>query len=122
MYGLEFHKDDNALICGSAEFEVRKHGRHHYHKIAFGPQGMRLYYSPFYPEPDDWVVVKDQAEAEDIESILPTDFGLQWTFSQFMLALTFYREGHKRGYTQGEWKGRESERNRIKYEQSHTEA
>lgn len=123
MYGLEFHKADNMLICGGAEFEVRKYdGNDKYYRISFGPQGMRLE-KPAHTE-GGWETINDHAEAEDIEAILPkkSDFGLDWTFSQFMLALTFYGEGRKRGYLQGEWKGREFERNRIKYEQAHKES
>ena len=127
MYGVEFHKADNAMICGSAEFEVRKVGSQGrsesgYYKIVFGPNGTWLS-KPSQTE-DGWTTITEKAEAPDIEAILPnrSDFGMDWTFGQFMLALTFYGEGHKRGYIQGEWKGRELERNRIKYEQAHAEA
>ena len=119
MYGLEFHAANNALICGSAEFEVHKNYRYDYayYRLIFGPDGMSL----DKRGTKGWERIHDRAENADIEAILPkkSDFGLDWTFSQFMLALTFYGEGHKRGYDQGEWKGRELERNRIKYEQEH---
>ena len=120
MYGLEFHKADNALICGSAEFEVRKRNRHDdaYYRVTFGPSGMSI----DKLNGERWETINAKAEPEDVEAILPkkSDYGMDWTFSQFMLALTFYGEGHKVGYAQGEWKGRELERNRIKYEQKHS--
>ena len=114
MYGLEFHKADNALICGSAEFEVRRRNdAPHYYKIISGPHGMRLGFSPFWPSPDDpdaWVVVNGNATDADIEAVLPKGFGLDWTFQQFMLALIFYAEGHRRGYAQGSWDRQKAER------------
>jgi len=124
MYGLEFREASNALICGSAEFEVRKRDSTHYYRVIFGPDGMsidrpiqNIRTADAYD--DGWERIKEHATNADIEAILPkrADFGMNWTFSQFMLALTFFGEGHKLGYTQGEWKGRELECNRIKYEQ-----
>lgn len=117
MYGLEFHKADNALICGSAEFEVRKgDGGYGYYRVNFGPNGMRLE-KPAHTE-DGWETINDCAENDDIVAILPkrSDFGLDWTFPQFMLALTFYGEGHKRGYAQGVWKGQELERHHQEHQ------
>ena len=121
MYGLEFSTADNALICGSAEFIVRKRtGNDQCYRVFFGPNGMIL--DKAAHTESGWETINDRAENADIEAILPKrgDFGMDWTFSQFMLALTFYGEGHKRGYAQGEWKGREVEINRAKYAKEHT--
>ena len=122
MYGLEFRESSNELLGGSAEFEVRtvdSQGRQqfHHYKIVFGPDGMWLY-KPAQNGKDVWEPIIAAVEDADIEAILPkrSDFGMDWTFQQFMLALTFYGEGHNRGYIQGEMKGQEIERNRAKYE------
>ena len=118
MYGIEFYTADNALICGSAEFEVRRSRGDSYYRVIFGPDGMSL--DERAMTESGWKRIKEHATEADIEAVLPQgDFGLKWTFGQFMLALTFYGEGHKRGYAQGEWKGAELKCNRIKYKREH---
>ena len=53
----------------------------------------------------EWKTVKHHAKNADLEAILPKaiDFGHDWTAADFMLAMTFFGEGHKRGYAKGQY-------------------
>jgi hypothetical protein len=114
MWGLEFRED--SLICGTAEFEVRKRtkdGRDEstLYRLAFGPHGTWIDQMDIKGK---WVRINDNASTEDIEALLPkrSDFGFDWTHGDFILALTFYGEGFKRGDSHGRYK--EQERARIR--------
>ena len=101
MWGVEFRGEtSNALICATAEFEVRKRGRRgSLYRVRQGPHGMFIDQN----RTGVWLSVKENATGDDVVAILPTaeDYGHDWTYSDFMIALTFYGEGRKRGYQAG---------------------
>jgi len=120
MWGLEFREATNSLICGTAEFEVRKRGTHGrdegcFYRLAFGPSGTWV----DRMEAGEWRRIFDDASTEDIEGLLPkrADFGCDWTWSLFITALTFYGEGFKRGESRGQYN--EQERTRRRAEAPH---
>lgn len=105
MWGVEFSEGTgNSLVCGMAEFTARKtwNGPPETYRVRFHPDvGMEI-----DKEADEgWKIVKRRAEAQDVEVLLPADYG--WTYPLFMAAFTFWGEGYKRGYTQGEWRANE---------------
>ena len=83
-----------------AEFEVRKRNeRYCYYRVRFHPDiGMVIERSSRQSD-DEWETVKKGAKPEDLEALLPkkSDFGKDWTYVDFILAMTFWAEGHKRG-------------------------
>jgi hypothetical protein len=110
MWGVEFRKANNGLICGSCEFECRainKQGRQvsTIYRVSFGPHdGITIQKRAN----DGWELVRARAEAKDLEAILPnlSDFMHQWTYRDFMIAMTFFGEGYNRGYNEATWKER----------------
>jgi len=108
MWGIEFRGDTgNSLICAIAEFEVRarERGKGGYYRVRWHPDiGMAIDKTC----EGGWETFKERAEPEDVEAILPnkSDYGHDWTYRDFMLAMTFWGEGHKRGYAKGEWAAR----------------
>ena len=117
MWGVQFKEAGNALICGSAEFEVRRikerTGRQtsKVYRVLFGPhEGMSIQRAG----PEGWETIKRRAEAADLEAILPQgDFMHRWTYGDFMIALTFFGEGHKIGYAQGQYDQRQWDARQI---------
>ena len=106
MWGVEFKEASNAMICGSATFEVRKlNGQHRQvskiYRVLFGPhEGMTIQHKV----EGEWQPLKRRAEPEDLEAILPQgDFMHKWTYGDFMIAMTFFDQGHRMGYNQCRW-------------------
>jgi len=104
MWGVEFQEASNAMICGSATFEVRKLNEQHrqvskIYQVLFGPHnGMTIQHKV----DGKWHTFLRRAEPEDLEAILPQgDFMHKWTYSDFMIAMTFFGQGHGKGYNQG---------------------
>lgn len=94
MWGVEFLPGTkNSLLCGTAVFEVRTNPfirpalLTKRYSLTFGPQGMTLTSGEEHRP----------VEVEDIEAILPKveDFGHTWTWGDFLLAMTFWAEGHQ---------------------------
>ena len=120
MWGVEFHKAKNSMICGYAEFEVRsrdKSGRQQtkQYRVRFGPHdGMTI----DVPDGNDgWKALKERAEPEDLEAILPQgDFLHNWTYSDFMIAFTFWGDGQDTGYQRGRWDGMREARRKFEAE------
>jgi len=95
MWGVEFREAKNSLIGATATFEVKsRRGSSHLYQTGMGPRRTWL------EERIDgeWIRITNHAETEDFEAILPTDFGFDWTYADFMVALTFFGEGFQRGY------------------------
>jgi len=107
MYGIEFRKADNALICGSCEFEARYANKpYRFFRVRFHPDiGMAVDESLA----KGWETILERATDEDLEKLLPKrqDFGVDWTTSKLMFAMTFYGEGYKIGHYHGEAAERE---------------
>ena len=123
MYGIEFRKADNALICGSFEFECRTIGdkyeryeqKSKYYRLRLHPDiGMAL----DEKNSSGWVCVLEYAKDEQINALLPKrkDFGKDWTVQDLIFAGTFYGEGHKHGYEAGRWDEIQRDRKRREYE------
>uniref|UniRef100_A0A6H1ZWK5 Uncharacterized protein n=1 Tax=viral metagenome TaxID=1070528 RepID=A0A6H1ZWK5_9ZZZZ len=109
MWGIQFDKaTSNDLICACARFEVRKQGVEHY-TVRWHPDiGMEI--DRFGAK--GWETIRYNAQPADLEAILPKkcDFGRNWTYSDFMLAMTFFGEGYQIGFYQGEWHERDRQR------------
>lgn len=108
MWGIQFDKDtSNNLICASASFEVRKRGGpYEYYAVRWHPDiGMEI----DRRGANGWEVIRRNAKPADLEAILPKkeDFGRDWTYSDFMLAMTFFGEGYQLGFYQGQWHEKE---------------
>ena len=105
MWGVDFRNASNCLICASAEFVTQhrgdQHNRYIRYRTGMGPHGTWL---DRQNSKGEWERINNCAEPADFEAILPQgDFGKVWTYGDFLLALTFFDEGHKRGYAKGEW-------------------
>ena len=102
MWGIEFQEANNSLICAGATFEVRHREERRdtsiMYCIGMHPGGTWIDRQDY--KTGEWERIAYRAEPEDIEAILTSDFGFDWTYSDFMIALTFWGEGHKRGYNQ----------------------
>lgn len=84
------------MICISAEFEVRKRNHYNLYRLVGGPEGFILNIW----ENCEWkCLYKGKEIVGPITSILPKccDFGKDWTYKDFLLALTFWGEGRKYG-------------------------
>jgi len=101
MWGIEFRKDtSNSLICASAVFELRTYG-----SMGIEYKEMRVRWHPDIGiaiderDDDNFKCIKNHAEPKDVEDILPkkNDFGYDWTYANFVLAMTFFGEGYKLG-------------------------
>ncbi len=95
MWGVEFLPGTkNSLICGTAVFEVRLNplvpsaSQPKRFNLTFGPNGM-------YLKSDEEIRL---VSTEDIEALLPNrgDYGHDWTWENFLLAMTFWSEGNQR--------------------------
>lgn len=109
MWGIQFVRANNSLICASADFETRTRddrGNTLYrnYRVVFGPHnGLTI----FTLCDGEAAVLKERAGDGDLEAILPQgDFGHRWTHSDFMIALTFFDEGYSRGYSDGAVEGK----------------
>ena len=120
MYGIEFRKADNALICGSFEFECRTIGneqtryrtQYNLYRLRFHPDiGMALDEN----KSGEWECIINYATNEQVERLLPKrkDFGKDWTVQDLIFAGTFYGEGHKHGYEAGRWDEIQRDRKRC---------
>ena len=104
MWGIQFREARNSLICANAIFEVRNRDKpDELYRTGMGPDG---WWIDRQDDKGEWVRVSGHAETKDIEAILPNaaDFGMDWTYRDFLLALTFFGEGYERGYYQGEYR------------------
>ena len=115
MWGVDFRNASNCLICATAEFTTQRRDdwRDHYtrYRTGMGPHGTWL---DRQDSKGEWERINDRAEPADFEAILPQgDFGKVWTYSDFLLALTFFDEGYKRGYARGEWAAQEQTRQDV---------
>ena len=106
MWGVEFKEASNATTRGCAVFEVRKLNKQHrqeskVYRVLFGPhEGMTIQHMI----DGEWEPLKCRAEPEDLEAILPQgDSVHKWTYSDFIIALTFFDQGHGMGYNQCLW-------------------
>ena len=106
MWGIEFRSEtSNSLICAVAQFQLRKYGESY--------REMRVRWHPDFGiaidenKSGEFECIKNYAKPEDVEAILPkkNDFGHDWTYSDFMLAMTFFSEGYKLGKNKGYYSG-----------------
>lgn len=114
MWGIQFDSEtSNSLVCASASFEIRRYsGPSEYYRVRWHPDiGMEI----DKVGSSGWEVLKRNAQPQDLEAILPkrSDFGHDWTYQEFMLAMTFFGEGYQLGFSQGEWHERERLHNKC---------
>lgn len=104
MWGITFEKGTgNQLITGKARFEVQgdDYQRTTY-ELTFGTVGMTLRREN---EDGQMVTVRRNITAADVERLLPQEFDMDWTWRDFLVALTFWGEGYKLGLAHGQWDG-----------------
>ena len=99
MWGIEFIKVDNGEPIQWVDFECQEQD---------GKTKRR--YMVMFGSPDYWsiseifsdgsdTVIKEMASAEDLVSLLPhRPTWHQWTYGEFVIAMTFFQQGHKDGH------------------------
>lgn len=93
MYGLDFLEAHNELITAGAKFIVRR-WKPNESDITYELEA-GVYLKAFDPESAQWnIVAKGDRIPEFLEKVvLGSRYGFDWTYRDFILALTFWAEG-----------------------------
>jgi len=110
-WGIEFRETNNCMFSVSAEFIVARESGERDDKL------YKLYHGPILSHLEvmgndgGWTNIPIEGDFERaVEKILPSNYGYNWTWESFMIALTFWEEGQKVGYYRGEDAERQRQR------------
>lgn len=109
--GIEFLEGSNALICANAIYRVRTNFNNcetAVYQFRSGPHG--TYVDEVEEQHESgrrwWKVTKQhRIEGDDMTAFLPPEQFGKMSMRDFILALTYWGEGHDAGYKDGEGRG-----------------
>ena len=94
IFGVDFHDAYNCILTIGGEFSIRKDGNIERYQFSVGSNVWIKKYTN-----GKWINVPTDGSRfqEDIVNILGDQPGIKWDYRAFLVAVSFFEEGQKKG-------------------------